>query len=615
MFSGVLDPTDHNVKQIKLIIMKKYYFALFCALMAATSAMAAPQSGDRIVAAQALAVEWDDVAFRPMVDEATNNVGLNAQLTPSEDENVLILSGLCGMFNIPVHVDYTTGKAWIETGTPLDAYTDQFDRNVVKTIYAMPEQWLMDGEADMNANLYGSILEDGSIAFDGGIVFLVSESTAEEATWMSTPLLRNMRLLVPNAIHQFTLVNEPLEQETIDPAESSSSTQLESGEARKNVLRAALVELVGGSGRAETQSGRKHRPKDPGDAGTCGFGDFGNLVVSSVGAPSGGGVIAAYSTNPYLNVDISRTAFGNTKDVLGGKKPPRRDPGGATTCGVIGDLVVASKGAPSGGGVIASRPVIPFNPGDMSQPFEFTDSAGRKPIKPREVKPCGGGLLDLVVANLRPNNGDAVRSPQNNRNENSNEALDLTKSGYHQRPVDPKNPKGCSEPAPWLTLLVESLLPNRFNPNPSVASSKPADEQFSVPVYVFQNPDDNSIVVYNLYGSGCVMNLNDCQVTPETITWGMTIPYLQDGDISCYFDSNALTLTDGTQFTVPAAIVKGDVSNDGKVNIADVTELIDLLLTAGNDGANQVVADVNQDGKIDITDTTILIDMLLHNAQ
>ena len=504
MFSGVLDPTDHNVKQIKLIIMKKYYFALFCALMAATSAMAAPQSGDRIVAAQALAVEWDDVAFRPMVDEATNNVGLNAQLTPSEDENVLILSGLCGMFNIPVHVDYTTGKAWIETGTPLDAYTDQFDRNVVKTIYAMPEQWLMDGEADMNANLYGSILEDGSIAFDGGIVFLVSESTTEEATWMSTPLFRNMRLLVPNAIHQFTLVNEPLEQEAIDPAESSSSTQLESGEARKNVLRAALVELVGGSGRAETQSGRKHRPKDPGDAGTCGFGDFGNLVVASVGAPSGGGVIA-------------------------------------------------------------SRPVIPFNPGDMSQPFEFTDSAGRKPIKPREVKPCGGGLLDLVVANLRPNNGDVVRSPQNNRNENSNDALDLT-AGKKIDPRNPNNPKPCSDP--WITIvkMVNNQLPNRFNPNPSVASSKPADEQFSVPVYVFQNPEDNTITVYNLYGEGGVTT---CTIVPE----------------------------------------------ERKMSIADVTELIDHLLTAGNDGANQVIDDVNGDGKINIDDATTLIDMLLQSAE
>ena len=568
MFSGVLDPTDHNVKQIKLIIMKKYYFALFCALMVATSAIAAPQSGDRIVAAQALAVEWDDVAFRPMVDEATNNVGLNAQLTPSEDENVLILSGLYGMFNIPVHVDYTTGKAWIETGTPLDAYTDQFDRNVVKTIYAMPEQWLMDGEADMNANLYGSILEDGSIAFDGGIVFLVSESTAEEATWMSTPLFRNMRLLVPNAIHQFTLVNEPLEQEAIDPAESSSSTQLESGEARKNVFRAVLVELVGGSGRAETQSGRKHRPKDPGDAGTCGFGDFGNLVVSSVGAPSGGGVIAAYSTNPYLNVDISRTAFGNTKDVLGGKKPPRRDPGGATTCGVIGDLVVASKGAPSGGGVIASRPVIPFNPGDMSQPFEFTDSAGRKPIKPREVKPCGGGLLDLVVANLRPNNGDAVRSLQNNRNENSNDALDLT-AGKKIDPRNPNNPKPCSDP--WITIvkMVNNQLPNRFNPNPSVASSKPADEQFSVPVYVFQNPEDNTITVYNLYGEGGVTT---CTIVPE----------------------------------------------ERKMSIADVTELIDQLLAAGNNGStelNNTIPDMNEDGKLNIDDVTALIDMLLQSAE
>ncbi len=546
--------------------MKKYYFALFCAFMAATSAMAAPQSGDRIVAAQALAVEWNDAAFRPTVDEAAINVGLNAQLTPSEDENVFILSGLCGMFNIPVHVDYTTGKAWIETGTPLDAYTDQFDRNVVKTVYAMPEQWLAEADADMNANLYGSILVDGSIVFDGGIIFLVSESTdvqdvatTGETTWLCSPLLRDMRLFVPNAIHQFTLVNEPVELEVIEPAESSSSTQLESGEGRKNVNYTAVsIERVARNGMAGILGGRKHRPKDPGDAGTCGFGDFGNLVVSS-------------------------------------------------------------KGAPSGGGVIASRPVIPFNPGDMSQPFEFTDSAGRKPIKPREVKPCGGGLLDLVVANLRPNNGDAVRSPQNNRNENSNDAFDLTAGKKRIDPRNPNNPKPCSDPWAMMVKSMNELFPNRFGPSPSVASSKPADEQFSVPVYIFQNPDDNSIVVYNLYGSGCVMNLNDyCQVTPESITWGMTVPYLQDGDISCYFDSNALTLTDGTQFIVPAAIAKGDVSNDGKVNLADVTELIDLLLTAGNDGAidlSKVVADVNEDGKIDITDTTILIDMLLHNAQ
>lgn len=571
MFSGVLDPTDHNVKQIKLIIMKKYYFALFCALMAATSAMAAPQSGDRIVAAQALAVEWNDAAFRPTVDEAAINVGLNAQLTPSEDENVLILSGLCGMFNIPVHVDYATGKAWIETGMPLDAYTDQYNRDVVRTVYAMPEQWLAEADADMNANLYGSILVDGSIVFDGGIIFLVSESTdvqdvatTGETTWLCSPLLRDMRLFVPNAIHQFTLVNEPVELEVIEPAESSSSTQLESGEGRKNVNYTAVsIERVGRNGVAETQGGRKHRPKDPSDAGTCGFGDFGNLVVSSKGAPSGGGVIAAHSTSAHLT--LAYVIHGRSETRGSGKRPPRHDPDGATTCGVIGDLVVASKGAPSGGGVIASRPVIPFNPSDMSQPFEFTDSAGRKPIKPREVKPCGGGLLDLVVANLRPNNGDAVRSPQNNRNENSNDALDLT-AGKKIDPRNPNNPKPCSDP--WITIvkMVNNQLPNRFNPNPSVASSKPADEQFSVPVYVFQNPEDKTITVYNLYGEGGVTT---CTIVPE----------------------------------------------ERKMSIADVTELIDHLLTAGNDGANQVIDDVNGDGKINIDDATTLIDMLLQSAE
>lgn len=539
--------------------MRKFYFALFCALMAATSAIAAPQSGDRIIAAQALAVEWNDAAFRPTVDEATINVGLNAQLTPSENENVLILSGLCGMFNIPVHVDYATGKAWIETGMPLDAYTDQYNRDVVKTIYAVPEQWLADAEADVNANLCGSILVDGSIAFDGGIVFLVSESAAVqdlaaagEATWMSSPLLRDMRLLVPNAIHQFTLVNEPVELEVIAPAESSSSTQLElGGEASKNVdPTVASVERVMNKGKVVIECGRKPKPKDP---------------------------------------------------------------GGASTCGVIDNLAVVSVDAPSGGGVIAYPP---FNPGEMLHPFEVIVSDGRKPIKPREVKPCGG-VDGNEVAFLHPENGNVVRSPQSNGNENPNDAYDLT-AGKKNDLRDPNNPKPCSDPWIVVVKMVNERLPERSDPSSSVASSKPADEQFSVPVYVFQNPDDNSIMVYNLYGSGRVMDLSDCQVTPESITWGMTIPYLLDGDMTCYFDTNVLTLTDGTQFTVPAAVVKGDLSNDGKVNIADVTGLIDLLLTTGNDATidmSKVVADVNEDGKINITDTTILIDMLLHNAQ
>ena len=55
--------------------------------------------------------------------------------------------------------------------------------------------------------------------------------------------------------------------------------------------------------------------------------------------------------------------------------------------------------------------------------------------------------------------------------------------------------------------------------------------------------------------------------------------------------------------------IPGDVDGDGLVNISDVTELIDLLLT-GNTSGN-VNADVDFDGSVNISDVTELIDMLL----
>lgn len=53
----------------------------------------------------------------------------------------------------------------------------------------------------------------------------------------------------------------------------------------------------------------------------------------------------------------------------------------------------------------------------------------------------------------------------------------------------------------------------------------------------------------------------------------------------------------------------GDVNQDGIVNIADVTALIDYLL--GDTNAAPAEADVNQDGIVNIADVTALIDLLL----
>ena len=56
--------------------------------------------------------------------------------------------------------------------------------------------------------------------------------------------------------------------------------------------------------------------------------------------------------------------------------------------------------------------------------------------------------------------------------------------------------------------------------------------------------------------------------------------------------------------------ILGDVNGDGFVTIADVTSLIDYLLSGSGD-VNENAADVNQDGGVSIADVTALIDMLL----
>ena len=59
----------------------------------------------------------------------------------------------------------------------------------------------------------------------------------------------------------------------------------------------------------------------------------------------------------------------------------------------------------------------------------------------------------------------------------------------------------------------------------------------------------------------------------------------------------------------------GDVNHDGKVNIADVTRLIDYLLDNENVEICTVCADVKADGSINIGDVTALIDKLLTEGE
>lgn len=57
-----------------------------------------------------------------------------------------------------------------------------------------------------------------------------------------------------------------------------------------------------------------------------------------------------------------------------------------------------------------------------------------------------------------------------------------------------------------------------------------------------------------------------------------------------------------------ASVHQGDTNGDGKVDISDVTNLIDVILNGGEAPGG----DVNGDGKVDISDVTNLIDLILN---
>ena len=80
--------------------------------------------------------------------------------------------------------------------------------------------------------------------------------------------------------------------------------------------------------------------------------------------------------------------------------------------------------------------------------------------------------------------------------------------------------------------------------------------------------------------------------------------YYIDGTVSPWSKSRYVVLSDsGTDYQT------GDVNCDGKLNIQDVTDLINYLLSEGE--INPASADVNGDTRISIDDVTALINLLL----
>ena len=100
----------------------------------------------------------------------------------------------------------------------------------------------------------------------------------------------------------------------------------------------------------------------------------------------------------------------------------------------------------------------------------------------------------------------------------------------------------------------------------------------------------------------------DFTATPKTSSYGT----LQYNAASPRFTTYTSTQEKAVlYYRIPKTTLLGDVNGDGKVNIADVTALVNILLGKDTAGYNLKAADVNSDGGRTIADVTALVNILL----
>jgi hypothetical protein len=150
-------------------------------------------------------------------------------------------------------------------------------------------------------------------------------------------------------------------------------------------------------------------------------------------------------------------------------------------------------------------------------------------------------------------------------------------------------------------------------------------------VYLGNIPDDSVLDVTNIQASTVRVNDN---IVPEStqvlaswpgfngsvmqITFSaseMVSGYLPFYDTTSHLYTVRGQLTDGTPFLTYGAVFlighkSGDVNLDGRVNVADLTFLVNYLFRQGDPPPEMQTADVNGDGNVNVADVTALVQLL-----
>ena len=145
------------------------------------------------------------------------------------------------------------------------------------------------------------------------------------------------------------------------------------------------------------------------------------------------------------------------------------------------------------------------------------------------------------------------------------------------------------------------------------------------------NTGNTNVIAYtrhhNKQTALVVLNLGSSTVTTtvsglEAGDWKLAIDV---SNIAAGLTDTPVTLSATQSFSLPAGgykvyykgtpannAIRGDVNQDGEVNIGDVTKLISIILYGTYDETSMAIADVNQDGEITISDVNAIIRIILY---
>ena len=181
---------------------------------------------------------------------------------------------------------------------------------------------------------------------------------------------------------------------------------------------------------------------------------------------------------------------------------------------------------------------------------------------------------------------------------------------------------------PWTVMVSDDDVPYAQSGNAGVSSTT---STLTATVYAI----DGDILEFDFkaWGEGsstiwdrCSFSINGVQQiaygayqNEEWETYSVYLPagvctlewsYTKDGSVNPEGDYFAIK---AVQLIAPASI-RGDVNGDNNVSIADVTALIDYLLSHDASLINVGAADCNLDNNVSIADVTALIDYLLSHS-